>query len=185
MRNWSQMPGRLGRECGCCSFPAFRVHVHHLASLSEYFSTNSKLFAQLPGFGCIQPEVQLLPTLPYALVQLFFSPSSCTDSTYQCPLSIRSLPCPDPHDEWPSVRCPWYLPHLRSLCTSCFMNFLSSPGDSQNVLSSSHLTLIPFLICRYFPQHYPVLFSPFTPRLPQRLLLPDTQQQSSPAPASS
>lgn len=78
------------------------------------------------------------------------------------------------------MRCPWYFPHLRSLCTRCFMNFLSSPGDSQNVLSSSHPTLTSFRLCRFSPPHSPVLFSPFTPCLPQRLPLPDTQRQSSP-----
>lgn len=85
------MPGRLGREYGCCSFPAFRVHVHHLASLCEYFSTNSELFAQCPGFRCIQPEVQLLPTLPCALVQPFSTPYSCADAHYRYPVSIGFL----------------------------------------------------------------------------------------------
>lgn len=76
-----------------------QVHVHHLTSLCEFFSTNSKLCAQLPGFRRVQPEVELLPTLPGALVQPVLTPSSCTDTTYQCPLSIRRLPYPDPHDD--------------------------------------------------------------------------------------
>lgn len=58
------------------------------------------------------------------------------------------LPFPDPHDCWASVRCPWYHPHLRSLCTvlSCFREF-------PVLLETCAFEWLPhssFLIYRYF-----------------------------------
>lgn len=140
------------------------VYIHHLTFFHEYVPTKFFLSSQHSG-----------PVAPHSTIwsgSASITPSSCTDIKYQWQLSICILPFPDPHDCWASVRCPWYHPHLSSLCTSCFKNFLSS-GDSQNVISSDHSTLPTFFICRYFPPHCLVLFSLcFTLPPPQSLLLP-------------
>lgn len=60
------------------------------------------------------------------------------------------------------MRCPWYHPHLHSLCTvlAALENFLLC---WRHVLLSGHPTPPPFFICRYFLPCCAVLFSPWSP----------------------
>lgn len=157
MRNWSQMMDRLVRGCWCCLFPAYG-----LPSLYELFSHKLKAF-----FSALSIKVHWAwdPVAFYyyhLLWSSFYDPSSsCTDTKYQCSLSDYILPFPDLHDCWASVRCPWYYPHLNSLCTilAALENFLFS---WRHVLLSGHPTPS-FFICRYFLPCFPVVFSPHSP----------------------
>lgn len=149
------MPAVLGKPCRHCLFPVYDVPIYHLPSLHAYFPTSSKLLPAHPAFRCVQPEVQGLPHLPSALVQLLWPRLLVlilSTRAHKASLFFRPVPC----DCGAPLSCPWSHPPLSSLRT-CHR----SP---------------PCLICRYFPLHCPVLpTSHIHPTSPQSFLLPATQ----------